>query len=112
MQKLTNIIIATISLLTATGVFIHDGRIDRAAVSTRPISAKHSSDSGSTGSSDSGLSGNPHTHPEKVGRTLKGFAYQSPSINPRENRLKRYLMQNYEPRGRHAFDNHYLPIIS
>lgn len=112
MKKLTNIFIAAISLLTATGVFIHDGRIDRAALSTRPINAKHATDSGATGASDSGLSGNPHTHPEKAGRTLKGFAYQSPSINPRENRLKRYLMQNYEPRGRHAFDNYHLPVIS
>ncbi len=110
MQKLLNTFIVTLSLLTATGVFIHDGRIDRAASTTRPTSMKHASDSGAA-ASDSGLAGNPHTHPEKAGRTLKGFAYQSPSINPRESRLKRYLMQNYEPRGRHAFDNHYLPII-
>lgn len=112
MQKLTNTIIVLVSLLTATGVFIHDGRIDRAASTLRPVNVKHSSDSGVASSSDSGLAGNPHTHPEKAGRTLKGFAYQSPSINPRESRLKRYLMQNYEPRGRHAFDNYYLPIIS
>ena len=82
MQKIINIVIATLSLVTATGVFIHDGRIDRAASTARPISFKHSSDSGAN-SSDTGLAGNPHTHPEKAGRTLKGFAYQSPSINPR-----------------------------
>ncbi len=111
MQKIINIVIATLSLVTATGVFIHDGRIDRAASTVRPISFKHSSDSGA-GSSDAGLAGNPHTHPEKTGRTLKGFAYQSPSVPPREQRAKRYMMQNYEPRGRHAFDNYYLPIIS
>lgn len=113
MQKIINVIIATLSLVTATGVFIHDGRIDRAASTVRPVSFKHSTDSGAAGAaSDSGLAGNPHTHPEKVGRTLKGFAYQSPSINVRENRLKKYMLQNAEPRGRHAFDNCYLPLIS
>jgi hypothetical protein len=112
MKKITNIIIAAVSLLTATGVFIHDGRIDRATSSVRPTSAKHASDSGSTANSDSGLSGNPHTHPEKAARTLKGFAYQAPTVPPRESRLKRYMLQNVEPKGRHAFDNYFLPIIS
>ena len=113
MQKIINVIIATLSLVTATGVFIHDGRIDRAASTVRPISFKHSTDSGSSaGSTDAGLAGNPHTHPEKAARTLKGFAYQSPSIQPRESRSKKYMLQNAEPRGRHAFDNYYLPIVS
>lgn len=112
MKKITTIFIAAISLLTATGVFIHDGRIDRAASTFRPMSVKHASDSGSAANSDSGLSGNPHTHPEKAARTLKGFVYQSPTVAPRENRLKKYMLQNAEPRGRHAFDNYYLPIIS
>lgn len=112
MKKFTNIMIAALSLLTATGIFIHDGRIDRAAT-VRPISFKHASDSGAAGGAgDAGLTGNPHTHPEKAGRTLKGFAYQSPSINPRESRSKKYMLQNAEPRGRHAFDNYYLPIVS
>lgn len=109
MQKFTNILIATVSLLTATGVFIHDGRIDRAASTTRSYTYRKAVD---TGGADLGLHGNPHTHPEKVGRTLKGFSYQSPSIPPREQRSKRYMMQNYEPRGRHAFDNYCLPVIS
>lgn len=107
MRKITNIILALLSLTTATGVFIHDGRIDRAASSVHPISVKHASDSG-----DAGLAGTPHTHPERTARTLRGFAYQSPTVAPRESRFKRYMMQNAEPRGRHAFDNYYLPIIS
>ena len=109
MQRITTLIIATISLLTATGIFIHDGRIDRMVSVTR--TSIHSKKAADVNLSDLGLHGNPHTHPEKAGRTLKGFAYQSPSINPRENRMKRYMMQNYEPRGRHAFDNHYLPVL-
>lgn len=113
MQNIANIIIASLSLVTATGIFIHDGRIDRAASTFRPISAKHSTDSGTAGASaDAGLAGHPHTHPEKASRALKNFSYQSPSINPRENRSKKYMLQNAEPRGRHAFDNHYLPLVS
>lgn len=109
MRKFINITLATLSLLTATGVFIHDGRIDRATSALRPYAMRKSVDSGT---SDLGLSGNPHIHPERMGRTLKGFAYQSPSVPPRESRSKRYMMQNYEPRGRHAFDNYCLPLVS
>lgn len=109
MQQLLNIFGITLSLLTATGVFVHDARIDRATAAPLTTVAKKAAAKFSFG--DLGLAGGDHTHPEHGARTLKGFTYKTPSYPPREMRMKRYMTQNIEPRGRHAFDNHHLPFL-
>lgn len=108
MMKFINTIGIILSLLTAIGVFVHDTRIDKATYMSKEYSYKH----GKTSTTDAGIMTDPHIHPERAQRTLNGLAYQSPSIHPREDKSKRYLMQNSEPRGRHAFDNYYLPIVA
>ena len=109
MHTLFNTLGVILSLLTATGVFIHDARIDRAAVVPSTVSSKKAA--AKVTLSELGLSGGDHTHPEHTSRTLSGFTYKTPNYPPREMRIKRYLMQNVEPRGRHAFDNHHLPFL-
>lgn len=109
MQTVINILGVILSLLTATGVFIHDARIDRATQAISAVSVKKAASKITF--SDLGLVGGDHTHPEHNARTLKGFTYKTPSFPPREMRIKRYMMQNIEPRGRHAFDNYHLPFL-
>lgn len=109
MQKTINIFGVILSLLTATSVFIHDARIDRAAAAPSLYTAKRTTSKVTF--SDLGFVGGDHTHPEHNSRTLSGFAYKTPNYPPREMRIKRYLMQNVEPRGRHAFDNYHLPFL-
>lgn len=116
MQNIIHFFTFSISLATACGVFIHDGRIDRATNSTLrstvgsygPVQA-HSK----TQAVDAGVNTVPHTHPEHGGRSLlNGFSYKNPSTTPREKTSKRYMLQNASPRGRHAFDNHHLPLLA
>jgi len=107
MRTILNFFIILLSLCTATGVFIHDARIDRATSIVHDHVVRRAIQSGT----DIGIASDVHTHPEKTGRTLNGFAYQSPSHPPREQKMKRYLQQKIEPRGRHAFDSYYLPIV-
>lgn len=108
MTTIFNTIGILLSLVTATGVFVHDAGIDKLAYSIGNRDAKRTSIS----PADLKLATDPHVHPEHSHRSLKGFSYRTPSIPPRENKSKRYLMQNAEPRGRHAFDNYNLPIIA
>lgn len=103
MTNIINTLGILLSLVTATGVFVHDSRIDKATNLGSLVSFAQINDATAT---------DPHVHPEHSQRTLKGFSYQSPSIQPRENKSKRYLMQNTEPKGRHAFDNYNLPIVA
>lgn len=109
MQHVFNTFGVVLSLLTATGVFIHDARIDRATSASTIYTVKKTSSKVTF--SDLGLVGGDHTHPEHNGRTLNGFTYKAPNYPPREMRVKRHMMQNIEPRGRHAFDNHHLPFL-
>ncbi len=92
------------SLLTATGVFLHDGKIDRAYTSAAAI-VRHDL----AANADLALSANLHNHPEHI-RLVHGNLHQSPSIPPREHKMKRYLQQNIEPHGRHSFDSHNFPL--
>lgn len=108
MTKFINTFGIVLSLLIAAGVLVHDGRIDKVTYLAKEYAHKRITSS----AGDAGIMAEPHVHPERAQRTLNGFSYQSPSIHPRENKMKRYLMQNSEPRGRHAFDNYYLPIVA
>lgn len=107
--KILSYFTIVLSLLTATGVFIHDARIDKATFGHGSAHYKRNVIASGT---DIGLQSDAHVHPEKIQKTLRGFAYQSPSIHPRETKHKRYMLQNIEPSGRHAFDNYNLPIIA
>ena len=108
MLKILHLFTITISLLTASGVLIHDSRIDKASSTIRTQTVKRTVKV-TTGDLD--LSVDPHTHPEKGAHSLKGFTYKNPIAPPRNQKVKKYLQQNIEPRGRHAFDNHYLPLV-
>lgn len=109
MKTLIHSLAILTTLLTATGVFVHDARIDK-ITSSKPLAAHSAPRQSKWTTSDLGLV-EPHTHPEKANNTLSGFSYQTPTYPPREQKLKKYLMQNIEPRGRHAFDNYNLPIV-
>lgn len=115
MKTLVNLLTVYLSLFTATGVFIHDGRIDRAVTSTaQPGQAIHAKKLPNKNPvPDSGP--DPHTHPTHASAGLKGFSQKTnpnPSYPPRDaQKMKKYLQQNIEPRGRHAFDNYNLPVV-
>ena len=105
-----HLLAVAVSLATASGVLIHDSRFDKALdghlswkIDNKPLKY------------DSGFHPKPHVHSEltNVG-SPRGNQNQNanPSYPPREQRLKKYVVQNIEPRGRHAFDNHHLPIVS
>lgn len=108
MQSIFNSFIIALSLCTATGVFVHDTRIDQAA-STSIL--KRTTAKKFTGSTDIGVSGDPHTHPHRSGKTLGGFTYKVPGHPPREDRHRKHLSHAVLLGGRHAFDNSLLPII-
>lgn len=105
-----HILAVAVSLATASGVMIHDSRFDKAMdghlswkTDNQPMKY------------DSGSHPKPHVHPEHFNNSaLRGSRHHNPnpSYPPREQRLKKYVVQNIEPRGRHAFDNHHLPVVS
>lgn len=100
-----------IGLLTAFGVFMHDGRVDRAAITAmnRPFESMQVSRELAQ-RVKAFVETDSHTHPDRnAARSLltNSFTYQSPSIPPRKK--QHHLIDEHF--GRHAFDNANLPII-
>jgi hypothetical protein len=99
-----------ISLSTASGVLVHDTKIDRAAAVA--FSAPATMATYEAPSKAISFSSDAHTHVERASfagavNTLSGH---TPSVQPRSND-KKHLMQKHVVRGHHAFDNYNLPIV-
>ena len=119
MQNFFNKAMTIISILTAFGVFMHDGRVDKATTTSLTYARGNDVGALDTGKTITAkfidfLKVDSHTHPDHnaAKSLLSAFTYQSPSIPPRNQEQKRHLLQQCEPRGRHAFDNIFLPIVA
>lgn len=97
-----------LSLSTATGVLLHDTKLDKAAAAITPVM------SASLESADRSvkLVGDAHTHVERgsLSQAVRDIKAQNPRIQPRSTDDKKYLMQKNTPRGYHSFDNYNVPI--
>lgn len=96
-----------ISLLTLGGVFLHDTRLDKAAVlATVPVQAQYVSPSKAV------LQGDAHTHVERssFSQAMRSYQTSTPGVQPR-NDERRHLVQRNVPKGHHAFDNYNLPLV-
>ena len=114
-QYITHSLMTALSIVTAFGVFLHDGRVDRAATVSlyRPSDAARSSDE-LTLRMRSFTETDAHTHPDHnaaKSSLLNSFAYQSPSVPPRRDTHHKHILKQIEIGGRHAFDNANLPVL-
>ncbi len=104
-----------ISLLTAFGVFMHDGRVDRAAITAVSKPLEGSVTPGLIAVRfKSFLDTDAHTHPDHntaKAAYFRSFKYQSPSIPPRREQQHKHVLSDIEMGGRHAFDNTNLPVL-
>lgn len=95
------------SLLTLSGVFLHDTRLDKATVLlATPVQAQYTSPPKAM------LQGDAHTHVERSSFSQAMHIYQTstPGVQPRSDE-RRHLMQRNVPKGHHAFDNYNLPLV-
>ena len=107
------VVLAFAVLITAFGVFMHDGRVDKAyTTSLEPASSPLVLVSVST-QMKKFIDADTHTHPDhNTGRYLmNSFTYQSPSMPPRKEHVNKLSLRLLELGGRHAFDNTNLPLL-
>jgi hypothetical protein len=117
LSRIFNTIMTSVSMLTALGVFLHDGRVDKAAstVFNRSIVIYSNSDAPMIQRYRSFIDTDAHTHPDhNAARSslLNNFAYQSPSVPPNSRDQRKHHLEDLRARGHHAFDNNTLPIIA
>lgn len=106
-----------IGLITAFGVFVHDGRVDKAAITAfTPANMTSATSSLPLAKKIAAVTqADAHTHPDHNAavRGLLGnsFTYQSPSVPPRKEDVHKLSLRQIELGGRHAFDNANLPVL-
>lgn len=115
-QAFTNWFMTIISIVTAMGVFMHDGRVDKAAMTAlgESVLARTSKAPLSKLVADF-VQTDAHTHPDhNAAKNLlsNSFAYQSPTVPPRNREERKNRLQMPEDVGRHAFDDAHMPIIA
>lgn len=103
-----------VSLITALGVFMHDGRVDRAAIAAlhRPFDSVESTTEMAV-RVRTFVETDAHAHPDhNAARSslLNNFAGQLPAVPPRKDEHEQPTEAGL-PGGRHAFDNANLPIV-
>lgn len=105
-----NSLILLISLSTATGVFLHDTRIDKATAVGMTIPAVLAYDADTK---QVNLGNDLHTHHERsvIEQSIRDLRSDNPRMQPRANEDKKHLMQKHVTRGHHAFDNYNLPLV-
>lgn len=118
LKTIANYVMTTISLITALGVFTHDGRVDKAATTALTSSATaigYVPAKAVSARVTDFTSTDAHTHPDHnaANRALmSSFFYQAPSIAPRRKSHHKDLKRMLETPPRHAFDNTNLPILA
>lgn len=108
LNSFLNYFFVSMSLVTATGVLVHDTHADAALMLPSVV---HADSSGSKLSVFSNA--NDHTHVERgsLSQAVHELKTPTPSVQPRSNEDKKHLLQKHAARGHHAFDNYNLPIV-
>lgn len=112
-QKFTTYLMTLLCLSTATGLLTHETGIDKIpkikSTSVRDLVIAEIIP-------ETMRSGHAHAEHNPLGSLINSFGnqgqHQNPATPPREQLARKHMLQRYEPRGRHAFDNHCLPVIS
>ncbi len=103
-QTITSWFLTAITILTAFGVFMHDGHLDKVFMTRydMPIDATHIGKGG-------------HTHADYNGvhyLLTHSFAYKSPSAPPKSRSDRKRRLQLPPEFGRHAFDDVLMPMLA
>jgi uncharacterized membrane protein len=109
--SLINPLLMIMCISTATGVLVHDTRIDKAASTALALPSVMAEVD--AGNKMAALAGDAHTHIERssLRQAVHDLKGQTPSVQPRGNQEKKHLLQKYVTRGHHAFDNYNLPLV-
>lgn len=95
----------SLSMTTATGMLVHDLRIDKATIAAVSPAVYANFEAANKLVNF----GEMHTHVER--NVMSQLVGHEPLINSRFNETKKHLMQKHAGRGHHAFDNYNLPIV-
>ena len=99
------------SLSTATGVFVHDTKLDKATLTaiTAPVATVGVA---AAGASMMHLSSELHTHAERLSlsQSVKDLNNQNPKVQPRSDKDRKDMKGKTDEDRQKLFDNNILPL--
>lgn len=100
-----------LSLSTATGVLVHDTRVDKATMAALSTPAPATA-SGQADSKLVNISGDAHTHTERhsLSQAVRDLKADNPRLHPRSQADKKYVSQKNLGLGHNPFDSYALPL--
>lgn len=100
-----------LSLSTATGVIVHDTKVDKAAMAALATPSPAVA-SGQADSKIANISGDAHTHTERhsLSQAVRDLKADNPRVHPRANADKKYLSQKNLGLGHNPFDGYATPL--
>jgi hypothetical protein len=102
--------ILLISLSTASGILLHDTRLDSAQAMSVSLPAVMANYEVGIKFNNFGTDSHIHNEESSTAQVISELKTPSPRLQPRSNEDRKYLLQKYAARGYHSFDNYNLPL--
>jgi hypothetical protein len=99
-----------LSLTTATGVVVHDTRIDKATLSVLSTPSMETNYQANTKLVNYATDSHTHVERHTLSTALHELRSDTPKVSPRSNEEKRYTAQKHLGFGNNPFENSYLPL--
>lgn len=99
-----------LSLSTATGILMHDTKIDRATLTA--ISSASNAANSQANAKFVNIAPDLHPHTERHSMSTKDLKTPNPKVPPRSPAEKKYLSQKNMGLGHNPFDSYALPLVS
>jgi len=97
-----------LSLTTATGVVVHDTRIDRATMTALSVPSAVASAQGN--SKLVNYATDSHTHVERHSLSSSELRSDSPRLNPRANADRKHISEKHAGLGHDPLESHLFPL--
>lgn len=106
-----NPMMIALSLSTATGVFVHDMKLDKAATVAFALPTAFAAFD--TAAKLAHLAPDLHAHSERGSLTqaIHDLKSSNPRVQPRAHDDRKHLMQKHVSRGTHPYDAYYVPVV-
>lgn len=99
-----------LSLSTATGVLVHDTRIDKATMTALAIPSVVASYQANTKLVNYATDSHTHTERHSFSQSIRDLKADNPRIQPRAQEDKKYVSQKNLGLGHNPFDSYALPL--
>lgn len=108
-SPLLKLLVIILALSTASGVLVHDMRLDRAALASQSLPPPPATFDAPNKLGGLGLDQHTHVERQTFSQAVRDWQGKTPRLQPRVLEDKKHLLQKRVAKGQHAFDSYHVP---